>query len=140
MDPIEVRVTRWILREGATLLHPAVAVGLFVILMGMVYLWYLQGATVIWASWLWRSLRPKRGHSSLYVRHLRSPQWQRTRLAAIRRSGGRCSHCGVAAPLDVHHLTYDRLGKERSSDVVALCRTCHNRVHGKRSRRRWRLA
>lgn len=31
--------------------------------------------------------------------------------------------------LDVHHRTYERLGKERLSDVAAVCRFCHDLIH-----------
>ena len=30
---------------------------------------------------------------------------------------------------DVHHLTYERLGKERLDDLQALCRKCHEQKH-----------
>lgn len=44
----------------------------------------------------------------------------------------RCSACGEPWTLahgDLHHRTYDRLGHERFSDLVALCRPCHTRLH-----------
>jgi len=31
--------------------------------------------------------------------------------------------------LDVHHLLYDRLGHEKLSDLIVLCRLCHNAFH-----------
>ena len=30
---------------------------------------------------------------------------------------------------DVHHLTYERIGKERLDDLQALCRKCHKQQH-----------
>lgn len=44
----------------------------------------------------------------------------------------RCGACGELWTLahgDLHHRTYDRLGHERFSDLVALCRACHTRLH-----------
>lgn len=31
--------------------------------------------------------------------------------------------------LDVHHLTYERFGKELLADLQILCRKCHDEVH-----------
>jgi hypothetical protein len=41
----------------------------------------------------------------------------------------RCVLCGCGHPLDLHHLTYVRIGHENDSDVVPLCRRHHNEVH-----------
>lgn len=41
-----------------------------------------------------------------------------------------CEICGVCCfSLQVHHLNYDRLGKELDSDLMALCESCHRTVH-----------
>lgn len=32
--------------------------------------------------------------------------------------------------MQVHHLTYERLGKETFSDLVVICDECHERLHG----------
>lgn len=64
-----------------------------------------------------------------YQEYLRTPHWQATRVAALRRCKGRCMVCNAAARLDVHHRTYERRGSERAADVVALCRTCHGLFH-----------
>jgi len=31
--------------------------------------------------------------------------------------------------LDVHHITYERLGCERAEDVVTVCDICHSQIH-----------
>lgn len=54
-----------------------------------------------------------------------------------------CQECGKAPSkrgkgLQVHHLTYRRLGAERASDVVTLCSFCHRAAHGLPKRRRRR--
>lgn len=80
----------------------------------------------------------RRGRGSawwwVYERYMRSAAWQRTRVRAIRRAGGRCSRrrCGVAAPLDVHHRTYLLIGFDPRWLVVAICRSCHEATHGRR--------
>ena len=64
-----------------------------------------------------------------YADYLRSAHWQDKRAGAIRRAGGRCERCGRAGRLDVHHITYARLGCEADGDLVALCRACHEVMH-----------
>jgi hypothetical protein len=56
------------------------------------------------------------------------------RAGALGRAAGRCQLCGVAGNLNVHHNTYKRRGAELPSDVIALCRSCHAKFHGKAPR------
>lgn len=64
-----------------------------------------------------------------YRQYLRTPEWRRTRAAALERAGNACSLDAThTQDLEVHHRTYERLGAELPGDVVVLCRTCH-RVH-----------
>lgn len=78
-------------------------------------------------------IEPMRKHR--YGDYLNSPKWKRLRRRKIRSVGSACEACGIpelkAKWLDVHHLTYERFGKERMSDLQALCRKCHNKAHGK---------
>ena len=46
-----------------------------------------------------------------------------------RHPAARCYRCGSGHPLDLHHLTYERIGRERDSDVIPLCRADHERAH-----------
>jgi 5-methylcytosine-specific restriction endonuclease McrA len=62
--------------------------------------------------------------------YLRTPEWRRTRRGAIFASGHRCQRCDqYKGVLDVHHLTYSRLGQEEPSDLIVLCRSCHRHQH-----------
>lgn len=63
--------------------------------------------------------------------YLHTPHWQRVRLAALARAGYRCEICGVQKPLDVHHIFYGNLWHEHPKDLQAICRECHNFIHGK---------
>jgi len=67
-----------------------------------------------------------------YRRYLRSPEWRAKRHAAIVRAGYRCAVCRRLyldeRKLQVHHVTYDRLGHERPEDLMVLCRRHHRRV------------
>jgi 5-methylcytosine-specific restriction endonuclease McrA len=64
-----------------------------------------------------------------YRAYLRTAWWQRFRADAIRRAGGRCQVCGSDGPLQVHHVSYDRLGCERPADCCVLCDDCHEVYH-----------
>lgn len=66
-----------------------------------------------------------------YQHYIHSAAWRRRAARVRMRQGYRCKECGRRARLDVHHLTYARLGCERASDLEGLCRPCHNRRHWK---------
>lgn len=63
-----------------------------------------------------------------YKNYLHSEAWKKKSRAA--RVAGICSRCGREAVLDVHHKTYARLGFEKETDLIGLCRLCHGREHG----------
>ncbi len=67
---------------------------------------------------------------SQYTEYLKSPWWRARRLAVIRLRGERCERCGCRYHLQLHHRTYERVGRERPEDVELLCRWCHQREHG----------
>lgn len=66
-------------------------------------------------------------------RYLRSEHWRQFRALMIGLGGKRCEDCDVrpdsTTDLDVHHLTYERLGCEAFDDVVVVCRDCHDKRH-----------
>ncbi|HYM24947.1 MAG TPA: HNH endonuclease signature motif containing protein [Vicinamibacterales bacterium] len=68
-----------------------------------------------------------------YQRYLCSPEWIRRRARALQLAKWRCQECWARsskeAPLEVHHLTYERLGAELDVDLIVLCPTCHHRAH-----------
>ena len=51
------------------------------------------------------------------------------RQKVFRRDGFKCVICGKAKNLNVHHITYENLGAEKVSDLVTLCRDCHEDIH-----------
>jgi hypothetical protein len=78
-----------------------------------------------------------------YDEYLRSDWWQEIRLHALDQAGWRCEYhewrrtgrrCGATEQLDVHHLTYARIGDEDLDELIVLCRRHHGYVHGKRLR------
>ena len=75
----------------------------------------------------WRDYRRK---------YMRSQRWQDIRTKALERSGRTCEQCGRRQDdgykLDVHHITYIRLGGELMEDVQVLCYLCHGQLHYRR--------
>src|SRR5207253_1892600 len=49
------------------------------------------------------------------------------RRKALAYHGARCAVCKTTRRLQVHHLTYERLGHERMSDFKILCKRHHPR-------------
>jgi 5-methylcytosine-specific restriction endonuclease McrA len=70
-----------------------------------------------------------------YRDYLASPDWRTTVAAALRRAGHRCQVCNADrwfCRLEVHHRTYERLGREAPGDLIVLCRHCHELFHDHR--------
>jgi hypothetical protein len=63
-----------------------------------------------------------------YRSYLRSGHWMALRSAYLARFGAGCQVCG-RSPMDIHHRTYRRLGAEPLTDLVGLCRECHQAAH-----------
>lgn len=61
-----------------------------------------------------------------YQQYLNSPHWQKMRLLKLKQVGFKCQHTGSREKLDVHHLTYARLGREGLNDLMVLQRACHD--------------
>ena len=72
-----------------------------------------------------------------YEDYLKSPHWKLFSACEKRRT---CYCCGRRGRLQLHHVTYDRLGRERPGDVVTLCGRCHKACHVLIRRRRATLA
>jgi 5-methylcytosine-specific restriction endonuclease McrA len=70
-----------------------------------------------------------------YDKYLESEHWQGMRRQALaaqlqEHDHNFCVQCAAkTAQLHVHHLTYERLGKELLSDLTIICKPCHNKVH-----------
>ena len=72
------------------------------------------------------------GHSARYRAVMGSPGWRQRRARVLRAAGRRCQTPGCTArAVDVHHVTYARLGRERPGDLLAVCEPCHDRLHGR---------
>ncbi len=73
---------------------------------------------LLWIAKRWR-----------YHRYLRGRRWAKKRHAVLVRDGFECTRCGGDLALQVHHLTYERIFRERMGDLVTLCVGCHMEEH-----------
>ena len=65
-------------------------------------------------------------NSKQYKDRISSAEWFQLCCRLKRERGNKCDRCGKHYPfLEVHHLTYARLGNERDSDLEVLCNDCH---------------
>lgn len=66
-----------------------------------------------------------------YYEYMNSPEWKAKREERLKHDKFQCQMCHTAKNLVVHHITYDRLGHEDLSDLITLCKKCHESVHEK---------
>ncbi len=75
-----------------------------------------------------------------YAEYLKSPHWIAFKKRFFKRSqrvhrmrqaygGIVCEFCSKEGEFHLHHRNYDRIGKERTTDVIILCINCHKAVH-----------
>jgi 5-methylcytosine-specific restriction endonuclease McrA len=65
-----------------------------------------------------------------YADYIKSPGWASKRRGKLFDANYKCEKCGSETQtLEVHHLTYERLGDERMSDLIVLCSYCHKVAH-----------
>lgn len=68
----------------------------------------------------------KKWYNDLY---LKSPHWKELRKKVLANANYKCQLCGEHKSLRVHHNTYENLGHENLSDLIALCDCCHTAYH-----------
>lgn len=76
-----------------------------------------------------------------YADYLQGEHWLTLRDRIFYKRGRTCEDCGWdedwqddfrytnQGPLNLHHVTYARLGHERLADLRILCARCHYRAH-----------
>jgi len=70
-----------------------------------------------------------RSKFSSYEEYLNSKDWANYKKMFYRCNLNKCWVCGSDKNLNIHHKTYQRLGKEKKGDCLFLCKTCHCEVH-----------
>lgn len=66
-----------------------------------------------------------------YRKYLKTTAWENKRCQVMVRDLCLCQDCGSNRHLEVHHLTYVRVGHELLDDLITLCKNCHNKAHNK---------
>ena len=68
---------------------------------------------------------------STYKKYLKGSHWSDFKTKTYNSGKGkrRCAVCGSYEKLNIYHTSYKRLGKEKASDVMILCKNCHNDYH-----------
>ena len=75
-----------------------------------------------------RSGEISRINKTTFGSYYESKEWEITRSQIFSRDEYKCQCCGVEAEC-VHHVLYDRLGRENDLDLISLCNECHCDVH-----------
>lgn len=85
----------------------------------------------VWHHFL-TSVDPHNEFGTYENKYLKSLAWERKRTEIINRDNGKCVRCQEEGR-NVHHETYDNIGKEDLSDLILLCDECHNAAHQQQS-------
>lgn len=66
-----------------------------------------------------------------YIKYIQSTRWRKKRDQFMKSNLPKdCFVCGVrSSSMDLHHRTYKRLGNEKLTDLVLVCRSCHGKIH-----------
>lgn len=77
-----------------------------------------------------RRKRKRKGGWVDYKGYLRSKAWSARKKRYREKHGSNCERCGRGKCIThFHHVSYERLGKERDADLLLLCETCHAEEH-----------
>lgn len=63
-----------------------------------------------------------------YNDYLKTTHWKQFRKNYWKIERKICYCCGEEAK-DLHHFDYKKMWKEKNSDIIPLCRKCHNEIH-----------
>lgn len=94
--------------------------------LGYYYLTRLFGFLLRKYDWnLW--------YRKVYLRsvHWRFLRWKKGMWMRLFGGGVHCEKCGSGSRLQYHHITYERLGRERLSDLQIICNHCHRQGSGR---------
>ena len=68
----------------------------------------------------------------VYADYIKSDNWKAKALLVKKYNNFNCERCNLKygiGDLQCHHLTYERLGAERFTDLQCLCQWCHQSEH-----------
>lgn len=64
-----------------------------------------------------------------YDKYLLSPEWANKRQLVFARAQHICEGCRLHVAEHVHHTSYEHVGAEFLFELVAVCASCHERLH-----------
>jgi len=64
-----------------------------------------------------------------YEEYLDSDLWKRNKNTVLIALGRQCQICRSKEEIHVHHVSYERIGRELVDDLAVLCKSCHKIVH-----------
>lgn len=66
-----------------------------------------------------------------YEEYMITKHWEKLRSKYFKRHSRICAKCGSRELVQLHHITYRRLGEEKPTDLIPLCKNCHHELHNK---------
>jgi hypothetical protein len=64
-----------------------------------------------------------------YQAYINSPIWRKKVEEYFSRHRRRCWLCGTTDKIQLHHQTYENMGREEDSDLLPVCETHHRAIH-----------
>lgn len=79
--------------------------------------------------------------TAVYRNYMKSDAWEQKKQERMRIDEYKCVMCGRSIDqcksLQVHHVTYKRLGDENVlDDLCTVCGSCHQKIHNYYNRKR----
>jgi 5-methylcytosine-specific restriction endonuclease McrA len=99
---------------------------LSIALLGYYYLSRLFGYAARRYNWGW-------WFRNIYLRswHWQVVRWKKRTQAIFWHGVVKCEKCGSRKRIQVHHINYRSLGKEKMSDLQLICNLCHRKGSGR---------
>ena len=73
-----------------------------------------------------------------YKEYLQSAEWKDLKTRKLKKANFICDGCGeTKGQMEVHHLTYERIGMELFTDLAVYCIECHKKAHSKVESTEW---
>lgn len=67
----------------------------------------------------------------VYNEYLNSPEWGSKKKIVHDKYNDKCGLCESKMFLQVHHIHYKNVGNENIEDLILVCKTCHEQIHGR---------
>jgi 5-methylcytosine-specific restriction endonuclease McrA len=82
------------------------------------------------AGWIEKPSRAKHSREARLAKEL---NWRNVKRDVMRRDDYRCRSCNSRDQVDAHHIRFRSAGGgDNTRNVCALCRICHDDIHGYR--------